>query len=88
MKFCNCGKEVEMISQNSEYGECFCKEIYTSQLVDIRMTVDEKLVVLQNVPQGNCPGCGSRVYTASTLETIEAVKRGWQHDPCLSKAHI
>jgi YgiT-type zinc finger domain-containing protein len=77
-----------MIAQSIEYGECFCKGIYTSRSVEVHLTVNDKLVVLNNVPQGVCPRCGSRVCTAGTLETIESVMRGWQHDPCLSQAHI
>lgn len=77
-----------MISQNDGYGECFCGTQYAIRLVEVRMTVDDNLVVIEKVPQGVCPRCGSRVATASTLETIESVLRGWQHDPCLSQAHI
>lgn len=79
---------MEMISQGSEYGECFCGTTYASRSVEVRMTVDDNLVVIEKVHQGLCPRCGSRVVTASTLETIESVLRGWQHDPCLSQAHI
>lgn len=76
-----------MTSQNI-YGECFCKAMFTSRSVEVRMTVDDNLVVIEKVPQGVCPRCGSRVVTASTLETIEAILRGWQHDLYLSQAHI
>jgi YgiT-type zinc finger domain-containing protein len=77
-----------MISQNGEYGECFCQTEYEVRVVEVDLTVDDKLVVLNKIPQGVCPRCGSRVCTAEILETIESVMRGWQHDSCLSQAHI
>jgi len=40
------------------------------------MTVAGTVVVLDDVPQGACPLCGSRVYKAGMLEAIEAVMRG------------
>jgi hypothetical protein len=40
------------------------------------MTVDGRAEVLTDVPQGACPVCGSRVYKAGVLETIEAFMRG------------
>lgn len=40
------------------------------------MTVGGKAIVLQDVPQGACPLCGSRVYQAGDLAALEAVLRG------------
>jgi hypothetical protein len=40
------------------------------------MTVDEQVILLENVPQGACPLCGSRVYKAQVLESIERVMVG------------
>ncbi len=40
------------------------------------MTVAGKVVVLENVPQGVCPSCGSRVYKTAILEEIERAWRG------------
>jgi hypothetical protein len=31
-----------------------------------------EVTVLESVPQGACPSCGSRVYHASVLQRIEA----------------
>ena len=54
------------------YGKCPCSGRYENRSVEVRMTVDEKLVVLTGVPQGACPNCGSRVYKAEVIERIES----------------
>ena len=59
-----------------EYGTCPCGGRYEPRLVEVRMAVDHEPVTLQNVPQGACPVCGSRVYKASILHMIELVMRG------------
>jgi hypothetical protein len=40
------------------------------------MTVDGEQVLLEDVPQGACPLCGSRVYKRVVLTAIETVMRG------------
>jgi hypothetical protein len=40
------------------------------------MTVGDDDVVLTDVVQGACPACGSRVYKAAALESIEALMHG------------
>lgn len=64
------------------FGRCPCGGTYESRLVEIRR--DER--VLEDVPQGGCDLCGSRVYRADMLERIEmlmfsagtdAVARRW-----------
>ena len=40
------------------------------------MSVADETVVLEHVPQGACPTCGSRVYKAATLKMLETVLRG------------
>ena len=42
----------------------------------VRLTVNAKVVVLTDVPQGACPNCGSRVYKAEVLERIESLMKG------------
>jgi hypothetical protein len=49
--------------------------VYEERYVEVRMTVEGKPIVLTNVPQGACPLCGSRIYKASILESIEAIMR-------------
>lgn len=56
-----------------EYGSCPCTGVYEKRTVEITMTVDGETVVLENVPQGACPFCGSRVYKTEVLERIEAL---------------
>ncbi len=61
-----------------EYGRCPCSGQYENRAVEVRMTVNAKIVVLTNVPQGACPTCGSRVYKAEVLERIESLMKGQQ----------
>lgn len=59
-----------------DYGRCPCSGTYTTRFVEVRLTVNGKVVVLTNVPQGSCPSCGSRVYKAEVLERIELLMKG------------
>ena len=55
------------------YGTCPCSGRYENRLVEVRMTVGGKVIVLADVPQGTCPLCGSRVYKVEILERIESL---------------
>jgi YgiT-type zinc finger domain-containing protein len=55
------------------YGSCTCGGVYEPRLVDVRMTVGDRSITLSEVAQGVCPACGSHVYSAAELESIEAV---------------
>ncbi|MBX7100707.1 MAG: YgiT-type zinc finger protein [Myxococcaceae bacterium] len=59
-----------------DYGRCPCGGQYEHRAVEVRMTVQGKVVVLTDVPQGACPQCGSRVYKAEVLERIESLMKG------------
>lgn len=59
-----------------DYGRCPCSGQYENRFVEVRMTVNGKVVVLTDVPQGACPLCGSRVYKAEVLERIESLMKG------------
>jgi YgiT-type zinc finger domain-containing protein len=59
-----------------EYGRCPCRGTYDNRSVEVRLTINGKVVVLTAVPQGACPNCGSRVYKAETLERIESLMKG------------
>jgi YgiT-type zinc finger domain-containing protein len=59
-----------------DYGRCPCSGVYDNRFVEVRLTVDGKVVVLTDVPQGACPNCGSRVYKAEVLERIESLMKG------------
>jgi YgiT-type zinc finger domain-containing protein len=63
-----------------DYGRCPCSGSYENRFVEVRMTVQGKVVVLTNVPQGACPLCGSRVYKAEVLERIESLMKGSKFD--------
>jgi len=52
------------------------------------MTVGEKQIVLNDVPQGVCPQCGSRVYKAEMLERIEATMKGERFDRILNQPTV
>jgi YgiT-type zinc finger domain-containing protein len=58
------------------YGRCPCSGSYQGRSVEVRLTVNGKVVVLTNVPQGACPNCGSRVYKGEVLERIESLMKG------------
>jgi hypothetical protein len=55
----------------AEYGACPCGSRYDSRMVEVRMTVGAERFVLESVPQGACPQCGSRVYKLADLELVE-----------------
>jgi hypothetical protein len=40
------------------------------------MTVEGQVIVVEDVAQGRCPTCGSRVYKAVVIEELEALMRG------------
>ena len=58
-----------------DYGRCPCTGAYENRFVEVRMTVNGKIVVLTDVPQGACPLCGSRVYKPEVLERIESLMK-------------
>jgi YgiT-type zinc finger domain-containing protein len=60
----------------AEYGNCPCGGVYEKRLVEVNAAVDGEPRILSDVPQGECPECGSRVYKVVTLEEIEAFVRG------------
>jgi hypothetical protein len=58
---------------------------FEARLVTVRMTVRGQLEVFDDVLQGACPSCGSRVYDADTLERIEAAMQARALDPTLTR---
>jgi YgiT-type zinc finger domain-containing protein len=60
----------------SDFGPCACGGQFEPRTVEVRMTVDGEIIVIEDVPQGACSNCGSRVYKARVLEEIEATMRG------------
>lgn len=59
-----------------DYGRCPCSGQYERRLVEVRMNVASRVVVLTGVPQGACRVCGSRVYKTDILERIESLMKG------------
>jgi len=59
-----------------DYGTCPCTGNYERRSVEVRMTVEGKVIVLNDVPQGACRLCDSRVYKTDLLEYIESTMKG------------
>jgi len=57
------------------YGQCPCGGKYEHRYVEVRMVLDGQPVVLDKVPQGACPRCGSRVYKTAVLAGIESTMK-------------
>jgi len=68
-----------------QYGPCPCRGQFENRQVEIRMTLETGTVHLNDVPQGACPVCGSRVYKAEVLERIEAMMSEQKLDPRLNR---
>jgi YgiT-type zinc finger domain-containing protein len=57
------------------YGTCPCTGVYERRFVEVTIKVNDRSVVLTDVPQGACPNCGSRVYKAEVLELVESLMK-------------
>jgi hypothetical protein len=55
----------------SEYGNCPCGGVYSEKRVQVTINTDQP-VVIDDVPQGACPSCRSRVYSAAVIGRLEA----------------
>jgi hypothetical protein len=58
------------------YGRCPCGGHYQPRIVEVRMQVGGRPVLLEEIPQGACLNCGSRVYKAGILELVDSVLKG------------
>lgn len=67
---------IDMVEVAPDYGRCPCGGVYERRYVEVRMTVGGDAILLEDVPQGACPLCGSRVYKRIVLTGIEMVMRG------------
>ena len=63
-------------------GACPCGGAYEDRWVEVRLVAPSSghETLLQSIPQGVCPVCGSRVYHASDLNRIELVFREIRQD--------
>jgi hypothetical protein len=66
------------LTPHTHWGGCPCGGVYETRIVEIRMTVGDEVVLLEDVQQGACPICGSRVYKTGILERIECLMRDRQ----------
>ena len=65
-----------------DFGVCPCGGQYNVKLVDIRFTANPSMQrELLDMPQGECPRCGSRVYTLADMQRIESVMRSISSPP-------
>ena len=55
------------------YGRCPCSGQFANRVVEVRMTIGGRALLLDDVSQGACPNCGSRVYRPDVLERIEGM---------------
>jgi hypothetical protein len=62
-----------VLARGSAYGRCGCSGTFARRTVEVRLQAFGDTVVLDDVPQGACPSCGSRVYKSNVLAAIEAV---------------
>jgi hypothetical protein len=62
----------------THWGACPCGGMYETRIVEVRMTVGDDVALLEDVQQGACPNCGSRIYKAGLLERIECLMRDRQ----------
>lgn len=58
------------------YDQCPCGGTYEHRWVEVRMMVDGQHTILEQVPQGCCPWCASRVYKVVVLGAIESTMKG------------
>ncbi len=56
-----------------DYGQCPCTGNYEHRLIEVDVVVAQQNVVLTNIPQGECPLCGSQVYKMQVMERIETL---------------
>jgi YgiT-type zinc finger domain-containing protein len=65
----------------SKHGSCPCGGTFEEGFVLVTMTVAGSKVTLEDVPQGSCPVCGSRVYKVPVLARIEAAMKNVAPQP-------
>ena len=62
--------------EDYEYGNCWCMTPYQGRYLEVRLKVQEKIVVLSEVPQGVCDRCAFKVYKPEVLWRLETLVRG------------
>ncbi|WP_143177568.1 hypothetical protein [Cystobacter ferrugineus] len=64
-----------------DYGQCPCTGNYENRLIEVDVVVEQRNVVLTNIPQGECPLCGSQVYKMQIMERIETLMASAERSP-------
>ena len=54
----------------------YCGGKIREKIIDLPKKVENKYVLVENVPAGVCTECGSKFYTANVLKTIEETVHG------------
>ena len=77
-----------METLGSRFGTCACGGSFEGQVVAITAprAGRRKAAHLLEVEEGVCPICGSRVYKAQSLQTVEAAFRLLQLSPLAQRA--
>jgi hypothetical protein len=58
-----------------DYGYCPCTGTYEHRFIEVELSVAQRNVVIKDIPQGECPICGSQVYKMQVMERIETLMR-------------
>jgi YgiT-type zinc finger domain-containing protein len=66
---------VPALPRGSQYGPCRCSGTFEQREIEVRFRIQEETVVLDDVPQGVCPSCGTKVYKANVLAAIETLMK-------------
>ena len=68
-----------MATNSRDFGECPCGAgAFQSRTVEVSMKLSGQTLLLQEVPQGVCPKCGTRVYPPEHLRRIEELMQGYR----------
>lgn len=54
----------------------YCGGTIVEKRVNLTRKVEDRYVLIENVPAGVCTECGTRYYTANVLKTVEEIVRG------------
>jgi hypothetical protein len=58
-----------------DYGICPCSGKYEQRRIEVSMRVKDEQIDLQDIPQGVCPLCGSRVYKTDHLLYLDSIMK-------------
>ena len=67
------------------HAPCPCGGRFEEHSIEVTMTIEGRPEKIENVRQGVCNSCGSRVYDAETLERIESTMKRRSPDPVVNR---